>query len=152
MRLFRWEKDEKLKGSAKLWVAGVMVPFLALGVYQFRTSEQMVKNRMLWRQLQRGDTFLIKNARIFVGDGRVIENGSVLVRNGRIEQVYDGAAPDAAALKAEVVEAAGKTVLPGLIDVHVHMGAPGGIYADPEGRRRRTHSRARASRNISTAA
>jgi imidazolonepropionase-like amidohydrolase/ABC-type multidrug transport system permease subunit len=132
MRLFRWEKDEKLKGSAKLWVAGVMVPFLALGVYQFRTSEQMVKNRMLWRQLQRGDTFLIKNARIFVGDGRVIENGSVLVRNGRIEQVYDGAAPDAAALKAEVVEAAGKTVLPGLIDVHVHMGAPGGIYTDPK--------------------
>ncbi len=40
MRLFRWEKDEKLKGSAKLWVAGVMVPFLALGVYQFRTNEQ----------------------------------------------------------------------------------------------------------------
>ena len=38
MRLFRWEKDEKLKGSAKLWVAGVMVPFLALGVYQFRTE------------------------------------------------------------------------------------------------------------------
>ena len=49
MRLFRWEKDEKLKGSAKLWVAGVMVPFLALGVYQFRTNEQTVKNRMLWR-------------------------------------------------------------------------------------------------------
>ena len=132
MRLFRWEKDEKLKGSAKLWVAGVMVPFLALGVYQFRTSEQTVKNRMLWRQLQRGDTFLIKNARIFVGDGRVIESGSVLVRNGRIEQVYDGAAPDAAALKADVVEASGKTVLPGLIDVHVHIGAPGGIYADPK--------------------
>ena len=130
MRLFRWEKDEKLKGSAKLWVAGVMVPFLALGVYQFRTSEQTVKNRMLWRQLQRGDTFLIKNARIFVGDGRVIESGSVLVRNGRIDQVYDGAAPDAAALKADVVEASGKTVMPGLIDVHVHIGAPGGIYAD----------------------
>ena len=90
-RLFRWEKDEKLKASAKLWVAGVMVPFVALGVYQFRTNEQIVKNRMLWRQLQRGDAFLIRNAKVFVGDGRVIETGSVLVRKGRIEGVYEGA-------------------------------------------------------------
>jgi hypothetical protein len=132
VRLFRWEKDEKLKGSAKLWVAGVMVPFIALGVYQFRTSEQTVKNRMLWRQLQRGDAFLIRNARVFVGDGRVIENGSVLVRKGRIEGVYEGAGPDAAGLKAEVVEASGKTIMPGLIDVHVHLGAPGGMYANPK--------------------
>jgi imidazolonepropionase-like amidohydrolase/ABC-type multidrug transport system permease subunit len=130
MRLFRWEKDEKLKGSAKLWVLGVMVPFVALGVYQFRTDEQTVKNRILWRQLQRGETFLIRGARVFVGDGRVIETGSVLVRKGRIEAVYEGAGPDAATLKAEVVEASGKTILPGLIDAHVHLGAPGGIYAD----------------------
>ena len=130
MRLFRWEKDEKLKGSAKLWVVGVMVPFVALGVYQFRTDEQTVKNRVLWRQLQRGDTFLIRGARVFVGDGRVIETGSVLVRKGRIDAVYEGAGPDAATLKAEVVEASGKTILPGLIDAHVHLGAPGGIYAE----------------------
>ena len=132
MRLFRWEKDEKLKGSAKLWVAGVMLPFLALGFYQFRTNEQNVKNRILWRQLQRGDSFLIRNAKVFVGDGRIIENGSVLVRKGRIEGVFEGAGPDAASLKADVVEASGKTVMPGLIDVHVHTGAPGGAYADPK--------------------
>src|SRR5439155_2246819 len=29
-------------------------------------------------------------------------------------------------------EAAGKTILPGLIDVHVHLGSPGGMYADPK--------------------
>src|SRR5262249_10290679 len=40
-RLFRWEKDEKLKPAAKLWVAGVLAPFAALGVYQFRTNEQV---------------------------------------------------------------------------------------------------------------
>jgi imidazolonepropionase-like amidohydrolase len=28
------------------------------------------------------------------------------------------------------VEAAGKTILPGLIDVHVHLGGPGGVYKD----------------------
>jgi imidazolonepropionase-like amidohydrolase len=36
--------------------------------------------------------------------------------------------PDPAFLRAELVEAAGKTLLPGLIDVHVHLGAPGGFY------------------------
>src|SRR5262249_29846403 len=50
-RLFRREKEEKLKPASKLWVAGVMLPFVALGVYQYRTSEQVVKNRRLWRQL-----------------------------------------------------------------------------------------------------
>lgn len=130
-RLFRWEPEEKLKPAAKLWVGGVLVPFVALGIYQVRSNEQVVKNRTLWRQLQRDDSFLIRNARIFVGDGRVVESGSVLVRHGKIEQVFEGAAPDAAALKAEPIEASGKTVLPGLIDVHVHIGAPGGIYEDP---------------------
>ena len=33
-------------------------------------------------------------------------------------------------LNAEPIEAAGKTVLPGLIDVHVHLGASGGFYDD----------------------
>jgi imidazolonepropionase-like amidohydrolase/ABC-type multidrug transport system permease subunit len=129
-RLFRWEKEEKLKPAAKLWVAGVLLPFVVLGVYQFRTQDQIVKNRMLWRRLQRDDAFLIRNARIFVGDGRIVESGSVLVRHGRIEQIFEGLAPEAAALKADAVEASGKTVLPGLIDVHVHIGAPGGFYDD----------------------
>src|SRR5262249_14005176 len=129
-RLFRWEKDEKLKGSAKLWVAGVLAPFVALGIYQFRTSEQIVKNRVLWRRLQRGDSFLYRNARVFVGDGRVIDPASVLVRKGIIEAVFEGRGPDDSTLRAEVIEASGKTIMPGLIDVHVHLGAPGGIYAD----------------------
>jgi imidazolonepropionase-like amidohydrolase/ABC-type multidrug transport system permease subunit len=129
-RLFRWEKDEKLKPSAKLWVAGVLAPFVALGVYQFRSNEQIAKNRVLWRELQRGDSFLFRNAKVFVGDGRVIEPGSVLVRKGKIVDVYEGAGPDESGLKAEVIEASGKTVMPGLIDVHVHVGAPGGSFAD----------------------
>jgi imidazolonepropionase-like amidohydrolase len=84
----------------------------------------------LWRELQRGDSFLYRNAKIFVGDGRVIESGSVLVRKGTIAAVYEGRGPDDAAIKAEIIEASGKTVMPGLVDVHVHVGAPGGLYAD----------------------
>ena len=33
MKLFRWEKEEKIRGTAKLWVAAVLLPFLIMGVY-----------------------------------------------------------------------------------------------------------------------
>jgi len=129
-KLFRWEKEDKIKNSAKLWLAGVMLPFFVLGVWQMHAKTGIEKTKILNRELARSDTFLIRGARIFVGDGKVIESGSVLVRGGKIAEVYEGAGPDPKTLKAETVEAAGKTILPGLIDVHVHLGAPGGIYAD----------------------
>jgi imidazolonepropionase-like amidohydrolase len=129
-KLFRWEKGEKIRASAKLWLAAVLTPFIALGFWQMHTRTGIAKTKILSRQLARGDTFLIRGARIFVGDGTVIENGSVLVRGGKIAEIYEGAGPDPKALKAETVEAAGKTILPGLIDVHVHLGGPAGFYSD----------------------
>ena len=130
-QLFRWEKEQVIKPASKLWVAAVLIPFVVLGVNEARSHQQRTRTQALFRELQRQDTFLIRGARIFVGDGRVIESGAVLVRNGKIEEVYDGLGPDPASMKAEAVEAAGKTVLPGLIDVHVHLSSPGGVYADP---------------------
>jgi len=129
-KLFRWEKEEKIRASAKLWLVGVLAPFVALGAWQLHVQTNVEKTKALNRELARSDTFLIRGARIFVGDGKVIENGAVLVRGGKIAEVYEGAGPDPKSVKAEPVEAAGKTVLPGLMDVHVHLGAPGGIYTD----------------------
>jgi imidazolonepropionase-like amidohydrolase/ABC-type multidrug transport system permease subunit len=129
-KLFRWEKEEKIRNSAKLWLAAVLAPFLCLGLWQMHSRSNVEKTKMLQRQLNRSETFLIRGARIFVGDGTVIENGAVLVRGGKIAEVYQGNGPDPKSVNAEVVEAAGKTILPGLIDVHVHLGAPGGIYPD----------------------
>ncbi len=129
-KLFRWEKEEKLRASAKLWVLVVLLPFLFLGAYQAWSQHDLVKARILARDLRRGQTWLIQNARIFVGNGKVIESGAVLVRGGKIAEVYDGSFPDAKTLNAEPIDAAGKTVLPGLIDMHVHLGAPGGFYDD----------------------
>jgi imidazolonepropionase-like amidohydrolase/ABC-type multidrug transport system permease subunit len=129
-KLFRWEKEEKIKNSAKLWLGAVMLPFLVLGLWQLHTQAGVVRSKILNRQLARGDTFLIRGARIFVGDGKVIENGSVLVRGGKIVEIYEGQGPDPKTLKAETVEAAGKTILPGLIDVHVHLAATGGFSPD----------------------
>ena len=61
---------------------------------------------------------LVTNARIIDGTGNTIERGSVLVRDGRIVSVAAGA-PDAAG--ALVIDAAGRTVLPGFIDAHRHI-------------------------------
>ncbi len=132
VKLFRWEKEEKIAGSAKLWLLAVLAPFLVLGVYQAHSRESIVQSKLLARQFQQSRTLLIRGARIFVGDGRVIESGAVLIKNGKIEHVYEGEAPDPKQLRAEAVDAAGKTVLPGLIDVHVHLSSPGGFTQSAE--------------------
>ncbi len=54
--------------------------------------------------------------------GAPVQNGAVLIRNGRIEAV--GAAADVRVPDGETVErvdARGGTILPGLIDCHVHL-------------------------------
>jgi len=126
-KLFRWEKEEKIKNSAKLWILAVLTPFFLLGTWEAQSQQNVEKTQILAREIARSDTYLIRGARIFVGDGQVIESGAILVKDGKIAEVYDGQGPDPSTLKASVVEAAGKTVLPGLIDVHVHLSAPGGI-------------------------
>jgi imidazolonepropionase-like amidohydrolase/ABC-type multidrug transport system permease subunit len=129
-KLFRWEKEEKLRNSAKFWVLAALAPFLILGIYQSWSRQDLAKAKILARDIERGKTWLIQNARVFVGDGKVIESASILIKGGKIAEIYEGTAPDPKTLKADLLEAAGKTVLPGLIDVHVHLGATGGFVED----------------------
>jgi imidazolonepropionase-like amidohydrolase len=60
----------------------------------------------------------ITNARILDGTGRVIERGSVVVRDGKIASV-SATAP--AAGGGVTINANGRTVMPGLIDAHRHI-------------------------------
>ena len=127
VKLFRWEKDEKLPGSSKFWILAVLTPFIALGSYQAYSHDNIAKAKVLSRDQRRSRTHLIRGARIFVGDGKVIESGGVLVKAGKIVEVYEGATPDPSTVNADPIEASGKTLIPGLIDVHVHLSAPGGF-------------------------
>lgn len=61
---------------------------------------------------------VITNARIIVGNGQVINQGSVVVRAGRIASVEPGIATARGAL---VIDARGMTVMAGFIDAHRHI-------------------------------
>jgi len=80
------------------WIAAAMVLMTASGAY--------------------AQNLTITNARILDGTGRVIERGSVVVRDGKIASV-SATAPAAAA--GRTIDAGGKTVMPGLIDGHRHI-------------------------------
>ena len=60
----------------------------------------------------------IKNARVVVGNGEEIDGATVTVIDGRIESVRRGRGDTCADRE---IDASGKTVMPGLIDAHVHL-------------------------------
>ncbi len=60
----------------------------------------------------------ITNARIIVGSGTVIENGSIVVRGGKIASVSAGKPVSPA---GRVIDAKGMSAMPGFIDAHKHI-------------------------------
>lgn len=63
---------------------------------------------------------LLRDATVFDGRGGVLQPGSVLLVDGRIAAV---GANLAAPVGARVIDARGKWITPGIIDVHSHLGA-----------------------------
>ncbi|NOT45355.1 MAG: amidohydrolase family protein, partial [Acidobacteria bacterium] len=68
---------------------------------------------------------VLTNARVLDGNGGVIDQGSVVVRDGRIVSVTQGAADVPAG--ALVIDVQGRTVMPSYIDAHRHI-----IQGDPD--------------------
>jgi imidazolonepropionase-like amidohydrolase len=63
-------------------------------------------------------SLVITNARIIVGNGQVIDRGSIVVRNGRIVSVAAGAAN---VQGVPAIDMRGLTAMPGFIDAHRHI-------------------------------
>jgi imidazolonepropionase-like amidohydrolase len=66
----------------------------------------------------------IVGATVFTATGQRIENGTVLLRDGKVERVEAGLAAPAGYV---VVDGRGKFVTPGIIDAHSHLG----VYPAP---------------------
>ena len=70
-----------------------------------------------------GGTTLLTGATVLTGTGERLENADVLISDGKIQAVGEGLSADG----ATVVDASGRWVTPGVIDVHSHLG----VYASP---------------------
>ena len=66
---------------------------------------------------------LFRNGRVFIGDGRVFENGSVLVEGDKIAKVSENGITVPEGTKT--VDLEGATLLPGFIDAHIHFSLSG---------------------------
>ena len=67
---------------------------------------------------QPSETTLITNARIIDGTGQEIENASLLMTDGKITAIGSDVSGDAGL----TIDAQGKYVTPGIIDIHSHLG------------------------------
>jgi imidazolonepropionase-like amidohydrolase len=77
-----------------------------------------------YRGLPRQDMAIV-GATVFDGAGRKIENGVVIVTDGKIAAVGDASTPVPGGHR--VIDARGRFVTPGIIDVHSHLG----VYPSP---------------------
>lgn len=69
---------------------------------------------------QTDQAILVRGATIHTAAGAPIQNGAVLVRGGKIVALGTNVTAPAG---ARIIEAAGKVVIPGMIDNHSHIGA-----------------------------
>lgn len=122
--LFRfWQKN--LCASAP-WRLGVLFLLFVSSVFAQNDGSQQNNNG-------RAGTFAVTNARIVTVSGAAIENGTVVIQNGKILAVGANVSIPAG---AEKIDGRGLSVYPGLIDagtnmglVEVSLGIPGSVDA-----------------------
>ena len=88
-----------------------------------KTAEQAEPFASQYQPLASSPT-LIKNATLLLGNGERLDNGQLLLVDGKIKAV--GTSVDAPE-NATVIDASGKWVTPGIIDAHSHLG----VYPSP---------------------
>ena len=70
-----------------------------------------------------GVATLLRGATILTGSGERLDDADILLKDGKIVAI----GPGLSAAGADVIDAAGKWITPGIIDVHSHLG----VYPSP---------------------
>ena len=68
-------------------------------------------------------TLVLRGGRIFDGTGAAAHEGTLVIERNKISKILPASSTDWPKT-AEVVDVAGKTILPGLIDLHTHLTYP----------------------------
>ena len=97
-----------------------------IGTFSFLTlsPEETKAFESTYEPNDSGDIF-IEDARILTGTGKEILKGSILISSNKIKAIGESLSKPP---RAKVIDANGKWVTPGIIDIHSHMGvypAPG---------------------------
>jgi len=71
-------------------------------------------------------SLVLRGGRVFDGTGAPVRNGSVVIWRNRIEKILPAGSDDWPE-DARVIDVGGRTVMPGLIDLHTHM-----TYTEPD--------------------
>lgn len=74
---------------------------------------------------------LVRNANVWTSNG-VLSRRDVLFRDGRVASIEPSA--ERAAQGVRTIDASGQTLLPGLVDTHLHFSIPGGLPAESPNR------------------
>jgi imidazolonepropionase-like amidohydrolase len=86
-----------------------------------RPTETQADRLAIQRDL--GGNLLVTGATIMTGTGDVLKDSSILIRDGKIAAIGKDLSPDEG---MTVIDAAGKVVIPGIIDTHSHIMIAGG--------------------------
>jgi imidazolonepropionase-like amidohydrolase len=96
-----------------------LLPELALVAALALCACATTESPPLVRPLEATSGVLFRDVRVFTATERGVVQGDVLVEGRRIARVAPAGSLEAAG--ARVVEGAGRTLLPGLVDAHVHL-------------------------------
>lgn len=94
-----------------------------IGIYFQMIGSETKAYQSTYEPNDSGDIF-IKDARILTGTGEEILKGSILISSNKIKEIGENLSKPAG---AKVIDADGKWVTPGIIDIHSHMG----VYPAP---------------------
>ena len=87
-------------------------------MYAIRTLVRCAALALLLPAVVQSQELTITNARIIIGNGEVIGNGTLVVRGGKIASVSAGKPAQTA---GRVIDARGGSLMPGFIDAHRHL-------------------------------